>query len=121
MVKMTEEVPGDEGPWTQEDHSKVIDKLREHLRLGGMCVAIDDVRALMKAHDALAERAAEAKQCCGGCRWWTVPPRGRTTGDCNAPLPDSVGLMPRKKYYLRMHLSSGTTCPCFERKSASDV
>lgn len=91
MVKMTEEVPGDESPWSlpdsmattsvgpvcntlitdsiaqaapqkqcEPDHSMTIDDLREHLRLGGMVAAIDDVRALMAAHDALAERAADA-------------------------------------------------------------
>ena len=60
MVKMTEDEPGDEGPWPEKDQSKAIDNLREHLRLGGMCAAIDDVRSLMAAHDALAERAADA-------------------------------------------------------------
>lgn len=60
MVKMTEEDPDYEGPWATKDNSMTIDNLREHLRLGGMCAAIDDVRSLMAAHDALAERAAAA-------------------------------------------------------------
>lgn len=62
MVKMTEETPGDEGPSWERDNSTLedklrdsarVNKLREHLRAGGMVTNIDDVRSLMAEHDRL--------------------------------------------------------------------
>jgi len=52
-LKMTQEPDDFEGVWPTEENGVTIDKLRQHLRLGGMVAAIADVRALMAAHDRL--------------------------------------------------------------------
>jgi len=60
------------------------------------------------------------EQTCGACKHWRIPRRGRTHGECKAPLPDAV-VDVLKDISFGIRAGSGATCPCFERKEAGDA
>lgn len=68
-LKMTQEPDDFEGVWPTEENGVTIDKLRQHLRLGGMVAAIADVRALMAAHDRLRAENERLRADAGRFQW----------------------------------------------------